>query len=228
VARFGNRDGLIRGLAPVLLHPEVLFRLEFGDRTDADGWVLLELLELARAIALALTDQPPDGELARATREGRLATREDVRREVERILNDTRIEKPRLLRFFQEYFEYINASTVFKDNAYLLRFVKALEAVPEGEGTMMDNTLIVYTSCHAEAQRSTGHLWPFILIGNLGGRLKSGQIVRYPLSPKPHSRTVNSLWCSLLHAAGVPRDHFNLDGSLKRLDTLGPLPEIMA
>ncbi len=110
----------------------------------------------------------------------------------------------------------------------LLRFVKALESVPEGTGTMMDNTVIVYTSCHAEVQHSTGHLWPFVLIGDLGGRLKTGQFVRYPVSPKPNSRTVNALWCTLLHAAGTPRDHFNLDGSLKGLDAPGPLPELMA
>jgi hypothetical protein len=110
----------------------------------------------------------------------------------------------------------------------LLRFVRALEAIPEGKGTMMDNSLIVYTSCHAEAQHSTGHLWPFLLIGNLGGRLKTGHFVHYPISPKPKSRTINALWCSLLHAAGVPRDHFNLDGSLKGIDKPGPLPEIMA
>lgn len=109
----------------------------------------------------------------------------------------------------------------------LMKFVKALEATPEGKGTMMDNTLIVYTSCHAETQHSTGHLWPFVLIGNLGGRLKTGQIVRYPIAPKPNSRTINALWCTLLNAAGEQRDHFNLEGGLKGIDTLGPLPELL-
>jgi hypothetical protein len=110
----------------------------------------------------------------------------------------------------------------------LLRFVRALEAIPEGDGTMMDNTVIVYTSDAAEAQHSTGHLWPFLLVGNLGGRIASGQYIRYPVSPKQGSRTINALYCSLLHAAGVPRDHFNLFGSLEKLDQLGPLPELMA
>ena len=41
--------------------------------------------------------------------------RDDVRREVERLLNDDSIAKPRILRFFDEYFEYPVAKDVFKD-----------------------------------------------------------------------------------------------------------------
>jgi hypothetical protein len=110
----------------------------------------------------------------------------------------------------------------------LVQIVKALEAVPEGKGTMMDNTLIVYTSCAAESQHSTGNRWPFLLLGNLGGTLRSGRYLHYPLEPKPGSRTINALYNSLLHAVGSPRDRFNLTGSLKDLDKAGPLGELMA
>lgn len=110
----------------------------------------------------------------------------------------------------------------------LVRLMKALEAVPEGKGTMMDNTLIVYTSCAAESQHSTGNRWPFLLLGNLGGKLRSGHYVQYPLEPKPGSRTINALYTTLLHAVGSPRDRFNLAGALKDLDRAGPLPELMA
>lgn len=109
----------------------------------------------------------------------------------------------------------------------LVCMIKALEAIPEGNGNMMDNTLIVYTSCHAEAQHSRGNRWPFLLIGNLGGSLKSGRYIHYPIEPQKQSRTVNALYCSLLHAIEAPRDRFNLVGSLKSLDRAGPLTEIM-
>ncbi|MBA4067994.1 MAG: hypothetical protein C0501_30680 [Isosphaera sp.] len=109
----------------------------------------------------------------------------------------------------------------------LVRVVKALEAVPEGKGTMMDNTVIVYTSDMAESQHSTGNRWPFLLIGDLGGRLRTGRYVHYPLEPHKTSRTVNALYATLLHAAGAPRDRFNLAGSLKDLDRPGPLPELL-
>ena len=45
-----------------------------------------------------------------------LATHADVRREIERLLVDFETSSPRLLRFFQEYFEYTNAPVVFKDH----------------------------------------------------------------------------------------------------------------
>lgn len=110
----------------------------------------------------------------------------------------------------------------------LVRIIRALEAVPEGQGTMMDNTLLVYTSCSAESQHSIGNRWPFLLLGNLGGTLRTGRFIHYPLEPNPHSRTINALYATLLHAVGSPCDRFNLTGSLKELDRAGPLPELMA
>jgi len=110
----------------------------------------------------------------------------------------------------------------------LANLIRRLEAVPEGSGTMMDNTLIVYTSCHAESQHSRGDRWPFVLIGDLGGRLRTGRYVQYPMSPRPLSRTINALYATLLHAAGSPRDHFNLVSSIRGLDRLGPLEELLA
>jgi hypothetical protein len=109
----------------------------------------------------------------------------------------------------------------------LVRVIEALEATPEGTGTMMDNTLIVYTSDMAESQHSTGNRWPFLLLGNLGGTLRSGRYLHYPLEPHRQSRTINALYCSLLHAIGAPRDRFNLTGTLKDLDRAGPLAELM-
>jgi hypothetical protein len=110
----------------------------------------------------------------------------------------------------------------------LVRVVQALEAVPEAGGTMMDHTLIVYTSCHGETQHSSGDRWPFLLIGDLGGGIRSGRYIHYPLAPHAGSRTINALYCSLLHAAGAPRDSFNLEGRQQGLDKSGPLPELLA
>ena len=38
--------------------------------------------------------------------DGRMRTRADVKREVERMLADDSIRKPRILRFFRDYFDY--------------------------------------------------------------------------------------------------------------------------
>src|SRR6185369_6178154 len=62
----------------------------------------------------------------------------------------------------------------------IARLMKKLQAVPEGNGTMLDNTLIVYLSDAAEAHHSRCLEWPFVLVGNLGGKLKASRYVEYP------------------------------------------------
>jgi hypothetical protein len=44
---------------------------------------------------------------------------------------------------------------------------------------MFDNRLIVYLSDAAEAHHSMCKEWPFVLIGDLGGQLKTGRYVEY-------------------------------------------------
>ena len=77
--------------------------------------------DLARAIAFALTDSVPDELLAKAADEGKLATREEVESQVKRLLGDSTIAKPRVLRFFREYFAYASAPSVFKDEVTLMK-----------------------------------------------------------------------------------------------------------
>ncbi len=111
---------------------------------------------------------------------------------------------------------------------FIAGLVKRLEAVPEGAGTMMDNTVIVYTSDAAETHHSTGNEWPFVLVGNLGGRLRCERFIEYPAFGDHGNRSINALYCSLLHAAGKPREHFNLEGTTKEVDKPGPLGEILS
>jgi hypothetical protein len=76
---------------------------------------MLSPRELAYAISFALTDEAPDAALLKAAETGRLRTADDVRREVRRMLDDPRTVKPRIMRFFEEYFEFPAALDVFKD-----------------------------------------------------------------------------------------------------------------
>ena len=57
--------------------------------------------------------------LMRAVVEGRMKTREDVQREVARILADDSLRKPRVLQFFREYFDYDRAGRICKDTTAL-------------------------------------------------------------------------------------------------------------
>ncbi len=112
----GRREALQTVLAAVLVMPESVFRIETGaGKADEHGRVMLAPRELAFAISYALTDSPPDAALRAAVVKGRPATRDEARHEVERLLSDANIEKPRILRFFREYFEYTRATEIFKD-----------------------------------------------------------------------------------------------------------------
>ena len=131
----GNTEGLRQMLVAVLLESEFLYRLEFGaGEPDAVGRRQLSPREASYAISYALGDRNPDAELARAAKEGRLNTRDDYRREVQRLLADENYYKgpvdhkisgknmrshetthPKLVRFFREFFGYPQAAKIFKD-----------------------------------------------------------------------------------------------------------------
>ncbi len=112
----GLHKGVQTTLAAVILSPEAIFRMELGGgQADEQGRVMLRPREIAYAISYALTDQRPRGDLLKAAEAGHLATKDDVRREVERMLSDPKLQKPRIMRFIHEYFGYEAAVDVFKD-----------------------------------------------------------------------------------------------------------------
>lgn len=112
----------------------------------------------------------------------------------------------------------------------IAKFATKLASVPEGDGTMLDNTLIVYTSDGGEWHHPVFNQWPFVLLGDLGGKLKTaGRLLDYPSYGKPGHRTVANLYLSILQAVGISRETFGIaDPALKDLDQKGPLTELMA
>jgi hypothetical protein len=112
----GNLEALRLTLMAIMLHHESVYRIEIGlGEADVDGRRMLSPTELAFSIAYSLTDQRPDDALLRAVKDGRLRSKDDVHKQVVRLLQDDSIGKPRILRFFQEFFGYVQAHKVFKD-----------------------------------------------------------------------------------------------------------------
>jgi hypothetical protein len=107
----------------------------------------------------------------------------------------------------------------------LVRIMEALENTPEGNGSMMDSTLIVYTSNNADKQHTSGANWPVMLLGNCGGIFKSGCFTQLD-----GTRPINALYTTLLRAAGQSVDCFNMsDHMAKQFDSsTGPLREVLA
>jgi hypothetical protein len=108
--------------------------------------------------------------------------------------------------------------------AMLVKLMKSLEAIPEGSGSMMDNTLIVYSSNNGEKQHTDGSNWPFVLLGDAGGRFKTGQYTHIK------DRPINDLYTTFLHGVGTPVDRFNMDKNMAKLhhSKLGPIEELLA
>jgi hypothetical protein len=106
----------------------------------------------------------------------------------------------------------------------LVKLIEELESVPEGSGTMMDNTLIVYTSNNADSQHTNGATWPVMLLGNCNGAFKTGRFTQLD-----GTRPINSLYATILKASGVDCERFNMSEKLAgKFDSgTGPLKEIL-
>ena len=107
---------------------------------------------------------------------------------------------------------------------------KRLDAIKEGDGTLLDNTLIVWMSDSAEEHHGQGEQWPLVLVGDLGGRLKTaGRFLQFPSYQKAGHRTLANFYLALLHAVGDKREKFGEpDRGLADIDTAGPLAELLA
>ena len=121
VGQLGRKDGVILGLSAIFLDRDALFRPELVEvgEPDASGRVKLQDWELGLALNHALSYLPPDETLRASIVSGEMRTREDVERELTRILGDEAIRKPRLLRFFREFFDYDLGGYICKDNRAL-------------------------------------------------------------------------------------------------------------
>ena len=95
----------------------------------------------------------------------------------------------------------------------IARLAAALQSVPEGDGTMLDNTVIVYTSDNGETHHSSGVNYPIVLLGDLGGRLKTRRYFAPGNDPKldrsaPGYTRLGDVWATLLAAAEQPYKNF--------------------
>ncbi|MFM9117281.1 MAG: DUF1552 domain-containing protein [Planctomycetota bacterium] len=112
----------------------------------------------------------------------------------------------------------------------IVDLARRMAAVKEGNGTLLDNSLIIYLSDSAEEHHGQAQQWPMILVGNLGGRLKTaGRFLQFPGYQKAGHRTMSNFFLSLLHVVGDKREKFGeTDRELADIDTVGPLTEILA
>lgn len=98
--------------------------------------------------------------------------------------------------------------------AYLLG---KLDAVQEGTGTLLDNTLVLWCTDISQGQSHARRDMPYVLAGGAGGALRTGRYLRY--DGDPH----NNLLVTLCNAMGVDVSTFGNPAYCT-----GPLPGLLA
>jgi hypothetical protein len=143
ITALGKEQGVFLGLTPIFLDRDALFRPELceGGTPDKNGRVMLQGEELVLAINAAFCYIRPEADhLWTALADGKLTTREDIKREFIRILNDDRIRKPRVLQFFREFFDYDRAPGICKDRNALERDGGHFDTIYAAMSSMVANT----------------------------------------------------------------------------------------
>ncbi len=84
--------------------------------------------------------------------------------------------------------------------AYLLG---RMNEIPEGDGTMLDHSLVYYGSGLGNGNAHTPYDLPVLLGGAAGGAVRTGRHLRLPLDTP-----LNNLWLSVAHAMDVPLDRY--------------------
>ena len=97
--------------------------------------------------------------------------------------------------------------------AYLLG---RLKNTPDGDGSLLDHSMILFGSSISDGNAHTHHDLPLVLAGGGNGKIKSGRHVRYaPETP------MNNLLLSMLDKSGVPCE--SLGDSTGKLEHLSDL-----
>ena len=94
--------------------------------------------------------------------------------------------------------------------AYLLG---RLKGVREGDGTLLDNCMLVYGGGISDGNRHNHDELPILFAGKGGGTIKTGRHVRYP-----KETPLTNLFVSMLERLGAPTPSFG--DSTGRLDNL--------
>jgi hypothetical protein len=87
-------------------------------------------------------------------------------------------------------------------NAYhvsmLPYFIEKLQQTPDGDATLLDNTLVMYGSPMGDPNLHNHKKVPFLLLGHAGGRVKGGTHIK-----APNGTPLANAMLSVLHALGL-------------------------
>ncbi|MEE8143236.1 MAG: DUF1552 domain-containing protein, partial [Planctomycetota bacterium] len=92
-------------------------------------------------------------------------------------------------------------------------FLEKMEATPDGDGSLLDHTMIVYGSAISDGNGHSYQDLPILLFGNGEGQIKQGRHIRFP-----KDTPMSNLYLTILGNLGIPLENFG--DSTGKLETL--------
>ena len=107
-------------------------------------------------------------------------------------------------------------------------FLGRLKATPDGDGTLLDHSMVVYGSGISDGNKHTHDDLPVLLVGRGDGSLKPGRHVVYPTDTP-----MTNLYLTLLDRMGVQPESIGDSTGKRRAPRRGlslrtTLPEVLA
>lgn len=111
------------------------------------------------------------------------------------------------------------------------RIVERLKATPEGNGTLFDNTTIMYFPEGGETHHGHGTEAPFVVLAGKNCNLNmTGRYIRLPYHGTAGHKTIGNWYTTLLNAHGNPIKHYgdlDLEMSRLKLDQTGAIKQFL-
>jgi len=83
------------------------------------------------------------------------------------------------------------------------KFIEKLKASPEGDGSVLDHSLIAFGTGMSDGQAHNAYPLPFTLVGGAGGRLKGNRFI-----VAPEWTSIANVWLSVADMFGTPLEKF--------------------
>jgi hypothetical protein len=80
--------------------------------------------------------------------------------------------------------------------------LERLQAIPDGDGTLLDHSLVLYGTNMGDSNQHLHYDVPHILLGGAGGQLKGGRHLAFPTK----TITTGNLLLSIINLYGIHQD----------------------
>jgi len=89
------------------------------------------------------------------------------------------------------------------------KFLEKLRATPDGDGSLLDHSLVLYGSGMSDGNGHTGSPLPHVLIGGASGRMKGNRHI-----VMPENTPMPNLLLAIAQKSGVEQERFGVSSGV--------------